>query len=302
MTPFTFLLLATALLAIFLSLALFFPSRLSALETPQPKPRDHPAHLLIVLGSGGHTSEMLSLLSSLPTTRYTHRTYIISSGDSFSASQAAEFESSLPQTPAQPLNPQANQNGQVRSQHEIQEEEGRLKQEQEKDGSSSYSIHTLPRARKIHQSLLTTPWTCALTLMSSIQLITTLSHTLPGYPDLILTNGPATALIVLIASRMLKVWIQLLDLFSRRTASGQKGPMRAAEGTVKVDEDASADGQRRKDMARLKTMYIESWARVRTPSLTLKLVCWLRLGDRVIVQHERLAQLGWGEWRGDLMR
>ena len=51
----------------------------------------------------------------------------------------------------------------------------------------------------------------------------------------------------------------------------------------------------------LRTIYVESWARVRTPSLSLKLIVYLHLCDRVIVQHRALAERGWGELRGDMM-
>jgi beta-1,4-N-acetylglucosaminyltransferase len=60
---------------------------------PQPpSPRKSSAKLLIVLGSGGHTAEMLRLLQSLNFDKYTRRTYIISSGDTLSESKARHLE------------------------------------------------------------------------------------------------------------------------------------------------------------------------------------------------------------------
>jgi hypothetical protein len=60
---------------------------------PQPPiPRKSSAKLLIVLGSGGHTAEMLRLLKSLNFEKYTRRTYIISTGDTLSQSKARQFE------------------------------------------------------------------------------------------------------------------------------------------------------------------------------------------------------------------
>ena len=47
---------------------------------------------LIVLGSGGHTSEMLSLLERLPADAYAPRTYIVAKTDDKSASKAMEHE------------------------------------------------------------------------------------------------------------------------------------------------------------------------------------------------------------------
>jgi len=49
-------------------------------------------HLTVLLGSGGHTGEMIRLLSGLPFDRYTPRTYIISSADSLSRTKAIELE------------------------------------------------------------------------------------------------------------------------------------------------------------------------------------------------------------------
>ena len=59
---------------------------------PRPPPRSS-AKLLIVLGSGGHTTEMLRLLEPLDfTKRYKQRTYVVSSGDTLSEGKARSFE------------------------------------------------------------------------------------------------------------------------------------------------------------------------------------------------------------------
>src|SRR5436305_793642 len=93
----------------------------------RPKPSSqNPTHLLIVLGSGGHTAEMLTMLHRLPllAQKYTHRTYVVSSGDSFSAQKADEFEKQLDTTGAR---------------------------------DEAYDIVIVRRARRVHQTLLTTP-------------------------------------------------------------------------------------------------------------------------------------------------
>lgn len=56
------------------------------------RPSKSTANLLIVLGSGGHTAEMLRLLDSLDFTKYTYRRYIVSSGDTLSEGKARHFE------------------------------------------------------------------------------------------------------------------------------------------------------------------------------------------------------------------
>jgi len=50
------------------------------------------AKLVIVLGSGGHTAEMLRLIENLDFKKYTRRLYVISSGDILSESKARAFE------------------------------------------------------------------------------------------------------------------------------------------------------------------------------------------------------------------
>ena len=59
---------------------------------PRPPPRSS-AKLLIVLGSGGHTAEMLRLLEPLDfIKRYKQRTYVVSSGDTLSEGKVRSFE------------------------------------------------------------------------------------------------------------------------------------------------------------------------------------------------------------------
>ena len=155
------------------------------------------------------------------TSRCNHRTYVISSGDNFSALKAAEFEATLSQD-ASAL-------------------------------SVAYDIAVVPRARNIHQNLLTTPLSaiqCLLACFSIIKAPTGADQT--WYPDVIVSNGPGTAVCVVTAAVML----QYLGL------AGTRGKMRI--------------------------VFVESWARVRTLSLTGKIL--LPIADRFLVQWEALAE------------
>ncbi len=187
----------------------------------------NPTHLLIVLGSGGHTAEMLTLLCRQPllARQYTHRTYVVSSGDAFSALKAKDYEESL----------------------------------EKKDGySGTYDIVTIHRARRVHQSLLTAPWSvykCLWDCLKVLQGTHPQQHlSTPSYPDLILTNGPGTGVCVTLAS------IILLCL-------GTCGP--------KGEKGYENSGQ-------MRTIFIESWARVKTLSLSGTIL--LPLVDRFLVQ------------------
>lgn len=124
-------------------------------------------------------------------------------------------------------------------------------------------IRPVPRARKIHQSLLTTPISSLNCLLTCIQY---LYYHPSGYPDLILTNGPATATILIFASVMLR--------FFDVKGAHSRGKMR--------------------------TIYVESWARVKNLSLSGKILCWV--ADRVLVQWEQLEGVrGRGEFLGVLV-
>lgn len=166
---------------------------------------------------------MLSMIRHLDPGRYTQRTYIISSGDAFSAEKAKEFEAQL---------------------HDFKTDTGK----------SKYTILTVPRARKIHQSLYTTPFSSLVCLYACIQAL------LPEYekgtpsPDLVLTNGPATGVTVIIAALI----VRFLGL----------------------------EGE-----AQMRSVYIESWARVKTLSLSGKILnCGLV--DRFLVQWKELRSPG----------
>lgn len=222
---------------------------LPALNQELPKPRKRndphdPIHLLVVLGSGGHTTEMLSMLSTphfSPKT-YTYRSYVVSEGDAFSAGRAKEFEEGL--------SARQEQSSKERKQEEV-----------------GYSIHTVPRARRIHQSLISTPVTSLYCLVTCVSFLRNHPR---GKPDLILVNGPATALIVILASLTME-YFSFLRGWNKGTG-------------------------------RTRSIYVESWARVRRPSLSCWIIVKAGLCDQVLVQWPQLEEAGWGKYRGVLVR
>lgn len=229
---------------------------------PKVRQRRSPTHLLIVLGSGGHTAEMISILRRLPLDPmlYTYRTYVVSSGDSFSTGKALEFEEQLART---------------------------WRQKTLKIGS--YNVITIPRARRVHQSFLTAPVSTIQSLLSCLQVLRgthaaqkSSSSIQPGYPDLILTNGPATAFCVILAAKILRLWSAIFSPLAWLYAFSQPSglPVRQ-EGLPKP-------------LYPLRTVFIESWARVTTFSLSGKLL--LPLADRFLVQWPNLE--GKRAWLG----
>ncbi|KAF1960367.1 oligosaccharide biosynthesis protein Alg14 like protein [Byssothecium circinans] len=243
--------------------------------------------ILVVLGSGGHTHEMFFLLRDLDTKTYTHRTYVVSSGDAFSSQRAVEFERSLEER-ARHSDQKHARNSKTRNkiadtgsdQNDSEDEKNTddnpsmQKRRPACVGPDHYNIAPLPRARRIHQSLFTTPLTSLLTLLSAFRPLLTSPPLLPNQPpqtpyeaaardlpDLIIANGPATAVIVILASLILK-------FFNIRGANSR---------------------------GKCRTVYVESFARVRSLSLSGRLVVWVV--DRFLVQWEGLE--GWGGGRAE---
>ncbi|PKY04054.1 glycosyltransferase family protein [Aspergillus campestris IBT 28561] len=224
---------------------------------PKWRLKNSPAHLLVVLGSGGHTAEMFSMLRrmELDPSRYTYRTYLVSSGDNFSAAKAVEFETDYL---------------------------GQRYQTTTKDARGSYTIVTVPRARRVHQSYLTAPfstlqsfWACLLVLrgLHPDQKLRPPYFTSP-YPDIVLTNGPATAVCVILAARLLRLYNYLVAIFEPR-------------------RKPTSSGSTRSDL-QLRTIFVESWARVTTLSLSGKIL--LPFADRFLVQWPALG--GKQMWKG----
>jgi len=180
---------------------------------------------------------MMSLIRGIDPRRYTHRTYILSSGDNFSAGKALEIEKGI----------QANYT--------------KVSAEPTPPGEQSlytgtWDIKVVPRARKIHQPLYTAPFSslwCLIGCLRSLYDISRTSSATPyQFPDVLITNGPATAVICIFAAYILK----FLGL-------------------------APAN--------KMKTVYVESWARVKTLSLSGKVLLHLGICDKFLVQWETLA-------------
>ncbi|KAL9100400.1 MAG: hypothetical protein Q9163_004222 [Psora crenata] len=277
----------------------------TTLQTPRPAKHkfnepNTSTHLLIVLGSGGHTAEMLAMLHELDPSRYTHRTYLFSSGDSMSATRALAFEANLANRTADTRGGEiVNGNTEASLGTEASDKwtgnKGREKKEEE---GQTWCIHQVPRARQIHQSLLTTPFSCFSCLLACLQLLR--RHPKGwGYPDLVLVNGPATSLILVLATLLVR-YFSFLDVNSAwRSIGGELEGQRRQQQQQRMTKKTK---KKKMDRGKLRTIYVESWARVKTPSLSLKIIHWGGLCDRVLVQWEPLARQGWGEYRGDLMR
>lgn len=235
-----------------------------------------PAHLLVVLGSGGHTAEMLLMLeqTSLDEKLYAHRTYVVSSGDAFSASQAAAFERRR-EPPHSQLDAYAD--------------------------SPAYTIVTVPRARRVHQSLLTAPLSTLLCLAACTAVVLGRHPAQAqgrkgginlGVPDMVLANGPATAVCVAIAAKGVQLAGRLRH-GGRRALSvlpGLSGLSPALSESAVHHLHPSPDRSHTstpRTRTRPRVVFVESWARVSSISLSGRLL--LPVVDRFLVQWPDLA-------------
>ncbi|KMU88617.1 UDP-N-acetylglucosamine transferase subunit alg14 [Coccidioides immitis H538.4] len=275
--------LAIAGLVILFTLSLIYLIRLKNASSRRGKSR-HTVHLLVVLGSGGHTEEMLSMMryARLDPWIYAQRTYLVSSGDSFSARKAAELEREISQTARSTF---PSKEAKARASRSKARPDHSLLPAASSNVQTDYAIVTIPRARKVHQSFLTAPlstlhclWACFLVLqgkhLDQMTLNPAQSRS-PAYPDVILTNGPGIAVCVVIAARMVRLFNWLFAI-----------PPPPFEKLGKT--------RRGKERRYLRTIFIESWARVTTLSLSGKLI--LPIVDRFLVQWKPLE--GYSSWNG----
>lgn len=121
----------------------------------------------------------------------------------------------------------------------------------------SYDKYVVTRARRVHQPLWSTPFTAILSILGIFPALLTppMNHQ-DGqryrYPDQIFSNGPATGFFVGVAAYLLKMFYL-------------------------VPEDT------------MRFVYIESWARITTLSLTGKLLYHTGIADVFLTQHAEVA-------------
>ncbi|CEQ38717.1 SPOSA6832_00184 [Sporobolomyces salmonicolor] len=222
-------------------LALVLHQQHSGRRTPPRRSKDEQVTLAVFLGSaerqantligrassaGGHTAEMMRVVGHLEWKRFSSRIWIISSGDELSGAKALALEKQI--------------------------------------GSGSFRILRIPRARRVHQSYMTSPFTTLYSLAYCLWHIS-LAPLLAGgrarriFADLVLLNGPGSC-VPIAASAFLPRLVYL--------------PSPAL-------------------------IYVESLARTRRLSLSAKLV--RSLVDRFFVQWESLRDelvAKDGAWKG----
>ncbi|KAL9224957.1 hypothetical protein vseg_000932 [Gypsophila vaccaria] len=113
-----------------------------------------PLSTLIILGSGGHTAEMLNLLSVLQTDRFTPRYYVAAATDNMSLQKAQTFESSITNV----------------------------------KGTGYAQYMQIYRSREVGQSYITSVFTTLIAIVHGIWLMIKMR------PEVIICNGPGTCI------------------------------------------------------------------------------------------------------------
>ncbi|KAI0415103.1 oligosaccharide biosynthesis protein Alg14 like-domain-containing protein [Xylaria grammica] len=185
-------------------------------------------YVLMICGSGGHTAEMIQMVErSICSEKSSHRRWAVGKDDEKSYDKVLAFENRLLDR---------------FSRHDLD--------------SGTFDIMRFRRARYVHQSWLTTPFTTILSLLDIIRILATPPHqrSIPvlQYPGVVVTNGPGTGFLFLLVARVLRL--------SHLVPTSH-----------------------------MRTIYVESWARVKSLSLTGKLIRSLKLADLFIVQAPALA-------------
>lgn len=132
---------------------------------PLPRPPKRPLKTLIVLGSGGHTAEMLNLLAVLDKQRFYPRIYIAALTDNMSLSRAESTEASAADSAS-------------------------------KDDIRYIQIY---RSREVGQSYITSVMTTIMATIHGLWLVFRIR------PEIILCNGPGTCIPICVAGFLLKV-------------------------------------------------------------------------------------------------
>lgn len=226
------------------------------------KRRQH-KRTLVVLGSGGHTAEMMALLQGVDLDVYQPRCYVVAATDGMSSQKAASFEAAAAAVPPDEEAPLSNTNSiystpRKSSPHKsglgtaqsaakrrfTQRPPPRDQPQQPQQAQQQYSLAVIPRSREVGQSFLSSVPTTLRALLAAVGVV--LDHR----PDVVLLNGPGTCIPIAAAALLLRLL----------------------------------------GVCRGRVVYVESIARVYRLSLSGKILYHSRLAHTVFVQWEELQE------------
>lgn len=127
----------------------------------------NPCKTLVVLGSGGHTSEMLHMVKQLSNVKYSPISYVVAATDHTSVQRLEATK--MPQQQSSPNN------------------------------NNKFTVHVIPRSREVGQSYASSLITTLYALVHSIVLVLRIR------PALLLTNGPGTCVPIVLGCWILRI-------------------------------------------------------------------------------------------------
>ncbi|MED6191861.1 hypothetical protein PIB30_004521 [Stylosanthes scabra] len=136
---------------------------------PMSRRTQKPVSTLIILGSGGHTAEMINLLAVLQKDRFNPRFYIAAATDNMSLQKAELLENSLAAENGTPVNNPAK-------------------------------FMKIYRSREVGQSYITSIWTTLVAMAHALWLMIKIR------PEVILCNGPGTCVPICAIAFIFKVF------------------------------------------------------------------------------------------------
>ncbi|KAL3142912.1 hypothetical protein ABBQ38_003199 [Trebouxia sp. C0009 RCD-2024] len=124
-----------------------------------------PTKLMVVLGSGGHTAEMLALTRQLDKSRFQPRCYVVAATDALGPAKAA-----------------ASEQVEDDAEHSVRK----------------WSVRSLPRSREVGQSYVTSVWSTFKATGAAIKVVW------QETPQVVLVNGPGTCIPICVAASLLR--------------------------------------------------------------------------------------------------
>jgi beta-1,4-N-acetylglucosaminyltransferase len=127
--------------------------------------RFHPLRTAIIIGSGGHTTEILKLLQNLNSANYSPRIYIMAFTDTSSEVKIHQIEETCFSC----------------------------------NGPACYEIVKIPRSRSVGQSYITSVFTTLFSFLASMSVM------LKKRPELIICNGPGTCIPICVIAFLMRI-------------------------------------------------------------------------------------------------
>ncbi|KDD75660.1 Alg14-like oligosaccharide biosynthesis protein [Helicosporidium sp. ATCC 50920] len=156
---------------------------------------------MIVLGSGGHTAEMLKLLPKFNLHIYRPRSYVVAATDRLSADKARALEALIAQSEVaddgQAAAASSQDSKQVRAPRRAMHP--KLPLDAPPSPSPAFDVRVIPRSREVGQGIASSALSSARALVATIPMV------LRARPDLVLVNGPGTCVPICLAALLIRV-------------------------------------------------------------------------------------------------